>query len=189
MALMNDWFLAWLDRHMDRHPRDDWPRVTDEGGRNFYAGWRGNMIMKGVREEEAEAASIALMGKPPERYGDHPAAIIRIVEDLWKDMRSRGEANPVDARDAAALASKDCGDCHGDGLTVRWRVKSAKTCKTPEKPYIICYCLCPYGRWMEHAHARTAPDVRKRIYDLKDHPWLMDEKYRSDPRSRAEDVA
>lgn len=174
-----DWFLGFVDRHFDRHPRPDWPRNrprADGGNPEFYSGWLGNFIRHGITEDAADEASMRLMADPPDYAERHIPALIKLCRTIYHERAESGEGHATDSREAALLASRDCADCVGGGLTVRWRRRSPGDLdargNTPAAS-IVLYCVCPLGRWIERAHRKDAPDVRKRLLDLADHGFLQ----------------
>lgn len=165
---VSEWFSGFVDRHVKRHPRADWPSPADAP--EFFAGWQGNFVLHGVTEDVADEASTQLMADPPRFLGEHVPALLNEARKLFRERAESGQGQATDSREAAILASRDCPDCGGHGLTTRFRHKSASDGKGPS---IKLYCLCPSGRWLENNHARHAPDVRRRMYDLAEHPWLQ----------------
>lgn len=176
---VDQWFVGWLDRHMDRHPRSDWPRRDEKP--DFFRAWLGNFILHGITEEIADEASVRLVADPPKFLADHVPALIETARAIWRERAERGEGHAPDSREAAQRTSKDCDDCGGQGLTIRWRKLSLGTVGAdgkPRSPSITLYCRCPMGRWLERSHREHAPDIRRRIYDLEEHPWLWGWEYR-----------
>lgn len=176
------WFYVWLDRHFDRFPRGDWPGADEKP--EFYRGWLGNFVMRGVTEDVADEASERLMGEPPEFVGQHIPALLAMAAIIFRERAEANRDHPADSREAALLASRDCDDCLGMGLTLRYRRLSRGECDArgmPKPDHITCYCLCPMGRWVEKSHREgdeASRDIRKRIYDLREHPWLHGHEYR-----------
>ena len=165
------WFPEFCREHRLRNPHAELPEYDSEQGAEFYAGWKKQMVLSGLIDPEvAREASIqvALEGPHPRV---HFKVFLRIGVKILRERRD-GEGRPIDpsSREAAERASKDCSDCHGQGLTVRFRHRSAE----PGRPtHIVCYCLCGMGRWVERRHREDAPEVRKRIWDLADYLWLQ----------------
>jgi hypothetical protein len=176
------WFWHWLERHWDRHPRGDWPRADDSPA--FYAGWLKLFIVHGVTEAAADEASEGLMADPPRFHGDHPRATLDAARAVLKREASHGRGPAVDSREAALAASRECEDCHGQGLTVRYRQRSADPTGRV-RAGLVCYCRCPMGRWVEKQHREKVPETRKRIYDLADNLWLEAEEYQRAPERPA----
>jgi hypothetical protein len=140
------------------------------------------LITKGVTEEIADEASLNLFENPPEHLGQHPKALLGEARRLFKASNS-AQAQTDDAAEARRQ-SAGCEDCRGDGLTYRWRRKSAGLLDRDGKPlipFILFYCTCAYGRFAERAHRNRAADVRKRFHDLQDYPWLWGQEYRQPP--------
>jgi hypothetical protein len=166
MARVEEWFGEWLERHARRHPRDDWPPPGDD----LYRGWIGNFVLHGVVEDVAEEASVRLMAAPPRWLGEHVQATLDAARAIFRERAERQAGHDPSSRESALLASRDCPDCGGGGLAVRWRHRSAGPGVLPA---IVLYCTCPHGRWLERTHREHAPDVRRRLHDLADHPWLQ----------------
>jgi hypothetical protein len=183
---VESWFMDWLGRHVIRHPRGDWPRADE--GRLFYAGWLKLFIVHGVTEAAADEASEGLMADPPRFHGDHPRATLDAARAVLKREASHGRGPAVDSREAALAASRECEDCHGQGLTVRYRQRSADPTGRV-RAGLACYCRCPMGRWVEKQHREKVPETRKRIYDLADNLWLEGEEYRRAPERPAVEAA
>lgn len=178
-----EWFGFWIDRHMERHPREDWPNPAE--ARNFWQGWLGNFVLHGVTEDVADEASARLMADPPRFLGEHPKAVLDACRAIFRERSEAGRGGDPNSREAAELASRDCRDCVGQGLTVRYRKLSAGTVDgqgRPHSPAITLYCTCGMGRFLEKVHRDKHPDIRKRIYDLADHPFLWGDEYREPPR-------
>ena len=113
----SDWFYEWVDRHMERFPRDDWPRPDER--LEFWAGWRGNFVLHGVTADVAEQASVRMMADPPHFPEAHLHRLMEHVRAIWKERPREVEA-PTDTIDAARRASAECPDCQGNGLTLRF---------------------------------------------------------------------
>lgn len=168
MAKVDDWFFLFMQKHMARHPREDWPDHTTTAGEQFWVGWRSLFVKHGITEAIADEASTILMADPPKFVADHPPAMVKLCQRLFREAQAAGGGD-LTAREGALVASRDCWDCQGQGLTIRYRHKSGE----PGRRTITLYCLCPYGRFLERSHAASSPDVRRRIYDLADYSWLQ----------------
>jgi hypothetical protein len=182
-----EWFPRWFERHAARHPREDWPRLDDPQGREFWRAFMGNFATRGMVEDIADEASVRLMADPPKFLGEHLPALLVEAKAIWRERADHGRGgHDPSSREAAAFASRDCDDCCGGGLTIRWRKLSAD--ERDEKgnvrsPVIVLYCKCAIGRWFEQAHRKDCPDVRRGIYDLTDYGWLWGDEYRHPPDS------
>jgi hypothetical protein len=163
---VKDWFHDFLADHMKRFPRADWPRPAENP--QFYSAIKSVFVRHGVTEAVALGASERLAEDPPAHLNDHLPALLKHAREIFKEQAAAGTGQPTDSREAAHLASKGCDDCGGDGLAHRYRHQGERPGQT-----VVCYCLCPYGRWVEETHRRHSPDVRKRIVDLRDYPWLQ----------------
>jgi hypothetical protein len=172
---VRQWFPAWSERHMARHPSEHWP----DTGSEFWAGFMGNLVLHGVDESAADEASMRMMADFQVHPAGHLPKLMEHVRAIWKE-RPRDDAKPTEGLDAARRASVDCEDCQGNGLTLRWRRRSIGDVDSQGHvvgPTITLYCLCPAGRAMER---EDAPEIRRRLYDLADHPWLHDD-YKTPP--------
>lgn len=170
-----DWFWEWAGRHKKRFPRGDWPPFEDV----FWAELLRLFVARGVAEEVAEEASQILFESPPKFPDAHPGALLARAREIWKARPPEFAA--ANDRDAAHHASRECDDCRGEGVTLRYRRRSRGTPGRdgrPVQPTVTCYCTCPMGRWVEKAHRERSPDVRKRHHDLADFPWLRGHEYR-----------
>jgi hypothetical protein len=103
-------------------------------------------------------------------------------------LAASGKGPPPDGREAALAASRECEDCHGQGLTVRYRQLSADPTGFV-RPEVVCYCRCAMGRWVERTHREKSPELRKRIINLDDNLWLEGEEYRRAPERPAVEAA
>lgn len=171
----DDWYPDWIAAHTGRFPRGDWP----DSGAEFWDTLRHVFVTKGVTREVADAASKLLFEDPPQFATDHPKALLVKIREVWKTAPA--EVAAFNDRDSAYRASRDCDDCRGDGLTLRWRWRSLGTVDSqgrPHLPFVMLYCTCPMGRFAEKVHRAKAPEIRKRIYDLADYPWLRGHEYR-----------
>lgn len=176
--MIDDWFWnPWLDGHMTRHPRSDWPRADEAP--EFYRGWRHNFVLHGIQDfEVAVAASERLMATPPRYLEEHLPALIDSARGIYRERAERGQGGDPSSRETAERASLGCDDCLGQGLTVRWRTHRPDH---PAGPFITLYCRCPMGRWLVRTHSLHAPETRKHLYDLADHSWLWGDEYRRPP--------
>jgi hypothetical protein len=172
MARTSEWWPAFLAAHLRRHPRHDWP--LGEAGAEFYDSWRKLFISRGVNDlDVAHEASERLVAEAPAHLGQHPAALCQLASAVYRERSKAGTPGlDLTTRDGVMADSRDCRICQGVGLVVRYRRRSLEMGKCPS---ITLYCTCSYGRWIKRTHAQESPDVRRRIYDLADHPWLSDD--------------
>jgi hypothetical protein len=180
MAKVESWFDRWAARHVERHPHPDWPPPDSE----FWGTFKQVFIKHGVSEDVADEASRALAEDPPAHLSGHLSALLKAVRAAWDARRRAQQGGAPDDRREAELASRNCDDCGGVGVTHRWRRKSVGGVDSegrPLLPYILLYCRCPMGRWVEQRHREDSPEIRRRLYDLDDHPWLWGEEYRDPP--------
>lgn len=173
----SDWFAGWLRRHLQRHPRNDWPDPASEGGQLFFGGWRTTLQRHGVREAEADLASELLQAEAvyPER---HLERLLELVKGVWAEERK--ELSPAWSRDprvSALEASRDCPDCYGQGMAYRYRRNPPVDELGRLRLSILCYCRCSYGRWLRDTHRNQCRNEFARIYDLDAYPFLWGEEY------------
>lgn len=167
MAKNRDWFDGFVLRHIDRNPRADWPPADSE----HWAVLQREFLRHGVREEVANAASENMAAASGFKYlGDHIALLMSNVKLVWASSEIPGEP-PIERSDAEAQ-SRNCPDCHGNGLTIRYRHKSLVP---GADRTITLYCTCTAGRWIERNHRTKSPEIRARIHDLADrqHEFLQ----------------
>jgi hypothetical protein len=92
---IDDWFWLWCPRHRDRFPRGDWPSLDAE----FWVTLRHIFITKGVTEDVAERASMALFTRQPEFVSDHPRALLEAIREIWRHDREAAATRPVTPAD------------------------------------------------------------------------------------------
>lgn len=163
---VDDWFFDFYAAHVARHPRDDWPDLESEAGAVFFSGLRRTFVDRGVHDADvAEAASVALMAEKLWKVSDHPPALHKAAVAIYQARGGRhGEA--ASDRDSAALASRDCAYCSGEGLAAVYASRPDPARRIPES--VSAWCVCALGRWVERSHRERSPDVRKRSPDLAD---------------------
>lgn len=176
MARVDEWFGDWLGLHLTVHPREDWPDPDD--AREFYAAWRKAFVLNGLSREDADDATDRMAAAPPRFVAEHLPAILAAARAACAERAAAGQGHPPDTREAAEAAARGCEDCGGQGLAVRWRRRSAGH---PHGPTVALYCRCPMGRWLEQSHRGRSPEVRRRLLDLADHPWLWGDEFRAPP--------
>lgn len=73
---IKDWLPGFIERHVGRHPRGDWPDAAE-----MRAAWlRGFMMLEPrPRADEADAASVRLVGRRLEFPQDHLFALIEEI--------------------------------------------------------------------------------------------------------------
>lgn len=173
MAIKN-WISAFLRRHKARFAPHDWPGDGDEHSDEcleFIRGWITAFATKEISESEADEASRQLAATPPNFRREHLPMILATIE---ANRSRRGDADTASSRDAAALASRQCGYCGGAGLTLVDHIDPAPN----EPPTVSAYCTCPHGRWIKRKHAERTPEILRRIPDAADAlegrgPWRL----------------
>jgi hypothetical protein len=171
------WFPAFLVRHTEIIPRDNWPEPSSA----YWQSFKQSLIRHGVSETVARQASDLMAEKPPKFLDVHLGEFLALVKIVWKHSAA-SEADSSE-RETAERLSRNCTDCGGaTGIAVRYRQRSAGTVGSdgrPVSPTIQCYCMCAMGRWVEANHRTRSPEIRRRFYDLAEHEFLQGAKYRS----------
>lgn len=160
-TLRADWHRKAFVDHCGRVP-DDFPNPRSEAWWLFFEPWSDALSEQAVTLREFEAASKRVAADPPFDAKGHLKAILARV------ARIRAEGLPVDHdRASAELASRDCPECDGQGITSRDHERAGYGRIT-----VLYYChRCPMGRWLKQAHAKDPKGVR--LQDLLDHPELQ----------------
>jgi hypothetical protein len=176
---VQDWFPEFVVTLTEMFPRGDWPPLDAE----FWTTLDHIFRVKGVTQEVAIAAARLLFEDPPQFVVDYPKALLEKIRACWKS----GQVTPqsLDDPTAAQQASRDCEDCSGSGFATRYPrpplEARAQDRAQSRVPYVLLYCLCPYGRFLEKNHRIHSPEIRKRIQDLRDFPALQDGRFRNPP--------
>jgi hypothetical protein len=174
-----DWFDGWLHDALAVFSDGRLPAETSEEGLRFFGSWRSNFVLHGLTDRDvADAVADRVAALPRRGSAEYLPLLLDAARAIYRERAESGAGRDPSTREAAELASKDCYDCGGGGLAVRWRQKSAGH---PAGPAITLYCTCPMGRWIERAHRERSPEVRRRMCDLADHPWLRGHEYRTPP--------
>jgi hypothetical protein len=168
---VDDWFYDFYQSHTKRHPREnhpkgDWPDIEKPDGEAFYNGLRRLFVDRGIHDfDVATQASINLMATKLWSVADHPPALHAAAVEIYKARNAAGGGGvDLSDRDSAALASKGCVYCEGQGLAVVWASEPDPERKISETS--SAYCVCPIGRWFESNHREKSPDVHRRIPHL-----------------------
>lgn len=198
--MIERWFYDWLGGHRKRHHAFPLPEPDSDDGAEVYESWIAAFRHRGIMDEGvATEASRRLVGETIRFPREHFPRLVEVAVGIYRERQPVASASndPGSDRKAAETASRDCPECQGSGVAIRHRRLSLGTADSegrPRTPHILLYCRCPLGRWFEAAHRKTAPDVRRRMYDLAEHPWLWGDEYREPPRdgepvtTRAEDA-
>jgi len=147
------WFDAWVASIVSRIPIL-WPPDDAE----FWAVLRKALTISGADQQVADEASHRLAQAPPKFAADVIDPLKKHIRDVFRERDNAGTGDPSRSRESAETASRDCLDCRGNGLTVRYRHVGVGS--------VPCYCLCPLGRWIEGVHRSKHQDVHTRIVDL-----------------------
>jgi hypothetical protein len=177
--MIADWFDDWLPDALAVFADGRLPDPAAVEGIPFYRSWRSNFVLHGLTDRDvADAVADRVAALPRRGNSEYLPLLLDAARAIYRERAESGAGRDPSSREAAELASKDCDDCGGGGLAVRWRQKSAVPGKPPT---IALYCTCPMGRWIERAHRERSPEVRRRMCDLADHPWLRGHEYRTPP--------
>lgn len=156
---MNDRVEVWFDgfalRLVERLDRQNW---LDDGV-EFWDGIRSRVVHHGIREAEADAASLLLLDDPPEYRNQLWTALLRAFHAVRASHEASASAAPDDC-EAARVASLGCPYCHGQGLLSVSHSRGGD----PDKhcpPTLTAVCVCPAGRWHKTQVLRSLPQGRK----------------------------
>jgi hypothetical protein len=170
------WFWDFLERHLERIPRGDWPPIGSE----FWETHLRAFEKHGVSDAVAEDASKILAESPPPYIDRHLETFLRAVRSVWAASEVASTA-PAE-REAAERFSRTCDDCGGKtGIAVRYRRKSLGQVDSKGRPVIPAvqfYCRCSMGRWLQKHHQQHAPEIHALFLDLQKYPDLWGYEYR-----------
>jgi hypothetical protein len=162
MAKVEDWAPDFLCRHCERFPRPDWPELGSE----FWLAWISKLKIHGVTEAVADEASRAMIDKPPAYLDRHWSELLEGIKGVWAASEVPSEANLNQER--AMIASRNCPECGGGGLTFR------RFLATDGQIVSLAFdCLCAYGHWRHRS--RQSPEPSRTVsFNLADYPDLWD---------------
>lgn len=155
--MIDFWFPEFIERLAQRIPGYSWPPMDEE----YWRVVAQALVISGADEAVADEASMRVAQNPPTYLGDFLAELKKQIGIIFRERERAGKGAAPDSRVAAEEESRGCVDCHGEGLTSRYR-------HNPEaKPATLtCYCICQMGRWMEKNHREKSPEIHRRILDL-----------------------
>jgi hypothetical protein len=176
---VSDWFDEWQLRHTDMIPRGDWP----VGGSDFWIVLAKRFVRDGVTLEHAEAASDRMLLEPADLLSNHHRELLRLVDVVRRESgKPVDTSDPAERRRLALESSRDCCECDGMGLSVRWH----QPADGPPYPFTVYCHRCEMGRWVKLSHEKHAPDLAAKIADLAHFPAeAQDPTHKIDPRQRA----
>lgn len=160
---VSSWFDKWADEHHQRCRMGKADAPGEEDAEPFWRTIAKLFTSIGVTLEAAEAASerIAIDPPPPRR---HIGVLIAHAKEAMRAEGGEPNALPIDdTREAAEAASRGCPHCESNGFA------AVQLRATPERRQVtrtVAYCVCRYGRWLRTNHARSSPDVFKRVPDF-----------------------
>ena len=159
---IESWFRRWSAEHYTLCRASRVPKPDSEEGQAFFALVLKAFAARRVTEEAARAATERVVMDPPP-FRRHAHALIQHAVEAMRAAGGEPTALPIDdTREAAEFASKGCPHCSGSTFA-RVRLR-----ETPERPCVSetgAYCVCRFGRWLRTNHARSCPDVFRRIPD------------------------
>lgn len=97
-----DWFDDWLDRHMQRLPRADWP----DFGAEYWDAWIKRFEALAVAEPDADGASVRLAADPPPFLSDQLPRLLAGIESARREREA--ETLRDRRRRAAELHREQC---------------------------------------------------------------------------------
>lgn len=159
---VSSWFDKWADEHHQRCRMGKADAPGEEEADPFWRTIAKLFTSIGVTLEAAETASERIAVDPPPMRR-HIGVLIAHAKEAMRAACGEPTALPIDdTREAAEFASKGCPHCSGSTFA-RVRLR-----ETPERPCVSetgAYCVCRFGRWLRTNHARSCPDVFRRIPD------------------------
>lgn len=172
-APLDEWFPGFVRWHIGEvHKSNHWPAFDPGNMDGFWLAWHFNFRRRGITRSVAFEASLRMAGDRQHHPAEQLAVFLKTAKDVFRERGIEERADPApDDRETAELQSKGCPNCGGAGITAKWRKKSIDEHIGANRA-VAFYCLCPMGRWTEHNHRTKAPEVRRRMLDLMDHPWL-----------------
>jgi hypothetical protein len=181
---VESWFFAWIGRHMTRCPSQGWPEfiagAPDKNAEHFFAAWIKTFRERGVTEPVADEASMLLsQGKYSWPSGKHLEELLAHVQTAWDRVHAQQKGIAPGTREEAALMSKGCPECNGDGF-------AARDMKKYEQLYSTAFfCLCPMGEWLaQYYFGLKDKEIYSRVRRLSQYPelWNTGFTHRSWPR-------
>lgn len=201
---VRDWLPGWWRYHRTTMYHEDWPDLTE----NETEHWAELLAGLGIHDQAASEPSKRLLFQASRWCLEHAPhstvrsqmAKVREAVTALRAAATAAEPRPALDRDAAAEASRDCPDCGGTGLAVRYvaRAKTARGGPIESQPVpvydhtgqvvrriapartvcLVLTCVCPLGHWIERQHRasgtggdRSRPAAR--LPRLADHPVLQ----------------
>lgn len=164
------WVGAFIERHIERVARHDWPHLDSE----FWETWPVALAGLKATERECDAASLVIAMSPPSFLDRQLAALLDAVR-VAREAKSLTEGGTASDRKEAGDRSRGCPECGGCGLTSRW-IWVARW-----ERYASCGCIChrcEHGRWIEE-NSRDVKGIKP--FALAKHPEWHDESLKYGP--------
>jgi hypothetical protein len=174
-------FQEWFPAHKAAFPSVPFPEEDDDKI-GIYPGLAAVLIKNGLVDVDylfEVTRRMVIAGEKTYDLQGHVRELIKTAIAFQREHYRPESAHPIDSMEAARDASADCETCHGMGIFLAHRQKSASPDRRDNT--INVYCSCPYGRKIRENHRTNAPAAFRRFYDLDEHPWLADPVYRERP--------
>lgn len=139
-APFETWFQAFAKRHIARFPTRPISSPWPDRGTIFWKHFREILVDDIVSEADADTASEELARRGLPFFDKHHSEFIKCVTFIRSKSKVASTGAPESRADAESQ-SRNCPDCKGLGLAVRFRHRSPG-------PPVNFACLCPYGRWL-----------------------------------------
>lgn len=176
MTPVEEWFPAWLEAHLMRHPNSNLPASESEEGQTVYSAWVKLFRRHGVHDAEiATEASERLLLAPP-RPREHFSRLLDAARDAYRARAARvlaDEHRPAPGLAEASVLSAGCPECQGVG----WATRRGKWHSMARIFSLALFCRCPAGRWRKaHDPELTRGDQVRQHDDLQARPALWDRR-------------
>lgn len=162
---VEDWFLDFVQMHMDRCQRGDLPQLATDAGLAYWENWRRSFVRIGVTWDVADESSSIVAAKdlfPNAQL----AAVVAEAERIFRERRveETGTHSPGSKDAAEAATPADC-ECSRGGIVIRFRHNAVGggTGTSAAGAAISCFCVCPMGRWTRD---NLKAEDRRRFLDL-----------------------
>jgi hypothetical protein len=147
------------------------PEIGTDEWDSLESDWRKAFIRNGLRLDALLEAS-SLLSEEMVSWEKHFPRLIQLGHIVAKARNAVENGGVADSRLVAVAASLDCPDCHGGGLTGRYRHKPAGDGLGRNAPGFLqpFYCTCQLGQWMFRAVLSGSPELKGRALNLADYP-------------------
>lgn len=165
---VEQWFAVFVDRLIVRSARNDWPKLDTDDGAEYWRDFRRALVRCGASEDEADEAS-SLACESADLWPNQAKAMVvghvrAIQARKQAAAKAEGKAAPS-SREEAALLSRDCDACSGDGLMSRFvhashagRFATAGGRAFPVGSRVTLFCGCPLGMLL-HGQDTSRPAI------------------------------